>query len=263
MLLSVANYKSFHCQKMTLCCLSHSWRKCKRSASNCQTWCALQMLYSWAFGLRPLCARLGVFWSAMAALVYSYLYPGLSGVMTYLVLVYISLIAVTAWRAVARVQFFGDLWTWTKLCAFAGSLLFIVSDFVIAVDKFRHPVPYSHQIIMVTYYAAQLGITLSVVDSQVDALLETSVAQWTQPDTAVLLSASLSPVYVILCFSVIPSCYVNINKCFVFNRFLFLLFCFWVFLLAATGSNTSMQQTHAQFSSLYNSSVTVAIHQNF
>jgi hypothetical protein len=26
-------------------------------------------------------------------------------------------------------------------------------------------VPYSHQIIMITYYAAQLGITLSVVDS--------------------------------------------------------------------------------------------------
>ena len=89
-------------------------------------------------------------------------------------MLYIALLATTVWRAVARVQFFGDLWTWTKLCAFAGSLLFIVSDFVIAVDKFRHPVPYSHQIIMVTYYAAQLGITLSVVDSQVDALLENS-----------------------------------------------------------------------------------------
>ena len=94
--------------------------------------------------------------------------------MTCLVMLYIGLIAVTIWRAVARVQFFGDLWTWTKLCAFAGSLLFIVSDFAIAIDKFRYPVPYSHPIIMVTYYAAQLGITLSVVDSQVDALLEDS-----------------------------------------------------------------------------------------
>ena len=136
--------------------------------------CVLQILYSWAFGLRPFCARLGVFWAAMAALIYSYLYPGLQGIMTYLVMLYIGLIAVTVWRAVARVQFFGDLWTWTKLCAFVGSLLFIVSDFVIAIDKFRYPVPYSHPIIMVTYYAAQLGITLSVVDSQVDALLEDS-----------------------------------------------------------------------------------------
>jgi len=89
-------------------------------------------------------------------------------------MLYIGLIAMTAWRAFARVQFFGDLWTWTKLCASAGSVLFIVSDFVIAIDKFRHPVLYSHQIVMVTYYAAQLGITLSVVDSQVDALLEDS-----------------------------------------------------------------------------------------
>jgi len=112
----------------------------------------------------------------MAVLVYSYLYPGLHGIMVYLVLLYIALLALTAWRAVARVQFFADLWTWTKLCAFAGSLLFVLSDFVIAVDKFRHPVPYSHPIIMLTYYAAQLGITLSVVDSQVDALLESTGA---------------------------------------------------------------------------------------
>ena len=131
-------------------------------------------MYSWAFGLRPFCARLGVFFTAVATLVYCYLYPGLNGIMTYLAMLYIALLATMAWRAVARVQFFGDLWTWTKLCAFAGSLLFTVSDFLIAVDKFRHPVPYSHQIIMITYYAAQLGIALSVVDSQVDALLENS-----------------------------------------------------------------------------------------
>lgn len=141
-----------------------------------RNWYVLQILYSWAFGLRPFSARLGVFWTAVATTVYWYLYPGLSGIMTYLVMLYIALLATTAWRAIARVQFFGDLWTWTKLCAFAGSLLFVVSDFVIAVDKFRHPVPYSHQIIMLTYYAAQLGIALSVVDSQVDALLENSAA---------------------------------------------------------------------------------------
>lgn len=107
-------------------------------------------------------------------LVYSYLYPGLNDCMIYCVLVYVTLICSMAWRAVARVQFFGDLWTWTKLCAVAGAVCFLISDFVIAIDKFRHPVPYSHQIIMLTYYAAQLGIALSVVDSQVDALLEDS-----------------------------------------------------------------------------------------
>jgi uncharacterized membrane protein YhhN len=133
-----------------------------------------QVLYASAFGLRPLCIKLGMFWMAFAAVVYSYLYPGLTGIHYYFVLVYILLISSMAWRAVARVQFFGDLWTWTKLCACAGAVCFLVSDFVIAVDKFRHPVPYSHPIIMVTYYMAQLGIALSVVDSQVDALLETT-----------------------------------------------------------------------------------------
>ena len=103
--------------------------------------------------------------------IYAYLYPGLSGAMTYLALIYVLLICFTVWRAVARVQFFDDLWTWTKLCASVGSLCFLVSDFILAVGLFRRPMPYEHQIVMVTYYGAQLGITLSVVDSQVNAFL--------------------------------------------------------------------------------------------
>jgi uncharacterized membrane protein YhhN len=130
------------------------------------------LFYAWAFGIRPLCLKCGAFWTVVATVAYSYIYPGLEGPMVYFVLLYVSLICTMAWRAVARVQFFGDLWTWTKLCAFAGAICFLASDLVIAVDRFRHLVPYSHQIIMVTYYAAQLGISLSVVDSQVDALLE-------------------------------------------------------------------------------------------
>lgn len=171
-------------------------------------------MYSWAFGLRPFSAKLGVFWTAMAALVYSYLYPGLHGIMTYLVMLYIGLIAMTAWRAVARVQFFGDLWTWTKLCAFAGSLLFILSDFVIAIDKFRHPVPYSHPVIMVTYYAAQLGITLSVVDSQVDALLEDSAKWW----SGLLLQCSQVFSWFCVVFVDLFYCYIDIPCFFIFWR---------------------------------------------
>jgi len=129
-------------------------------------------MYAWAFGLRPFCSRLGIFWLTVAMLIYAYVYPGLSGSMTYLAFIYVLLICFTVWRAIARVQFFNDLWTWTKLCACLGSLCFLVSDFTLAVSLFRHPVPYDHQLVMVTYYAAQLGITLSVVDSQVTALLD-------------------------------------------------------------------------------------------
>ena len=130
------------------------------------------MLYASAFGLRPFCARLGVFFMAVASLIYAHIYSGLSGIMTYLALLYTILICFTVWRAVARVQFFADLWTWTKLCACAGSIMFLTSDFLIATEHFLYPVPYAHQLIMVSYYAAQFGIALSVVDSQVDALLD-------------------------------------------------------------------------------------------
>lgn len=82
------------------------------------------------------------------------------------------LIFVMAWRAGARL---GKFSSWTKQCSCAGALLFCISDFTIAVNKFTHPVPYSHTIIMVTYYAAQMLIALSVIDSQVEAVLEESI----------------------------------------------------------------------------------------
>lgn len=133
-----------------------------------------QVMYASAFGLKPVNPSAGVACSVLAAMTYSFLFPGLNGLMVYICMIYVSLIGFMVWRAIARVQFFNDLWTWTKLCGCAGALCFIVSDFVIAYDRFVSPVPYSHQIIMVTYYAAQLGITLSVVDSQVDAFLKVS-----------------------------------------------------------------------------------------
>ena len=131
-----------------------------------------QIMYTSAFGLKPLNPYQGGIFALIGSLAYYYLYPGLEGPMVYLTFLYLSLIVFMAWRAIARVQFFDDLWTWTKLCGCAGAVCFLISDFTIAVDKFRYPVPYAHQIIMTSYYAAQFGIALSVVDSQVDALLE-------------------------------------------------------------------------------------------
>ena len=79
-----------------------------------------------------------------------------------------------AWRAVARVQLFDDLWTWTKLCGCAGAIAFVLSDTILAFDKFVVALPYAHPLIMLTYYAAQFGIALSVVDSQVDEAIRTT-----------------------------------------------------------------------------------------
>lgn len=43
-----------------------------------------------------------------------------------------------------------------------GAFLFILSDSLIAIDKFRRPIPYAHYLIMFTYYIGQLGIALAM-----------------------------------------------------------------------------------------------------
>lgn len=49
----------------------------------------------------------------------------------------------------------------TPLAGF-GAILFIASDAMIAISKFRHPFPYSEQFVWITYYAAQSFILQAV-----------------------------------------------------------------------------------------------------
>ncbi|CAB1323654.1 unnamed protein product [Coregonus sp. 'balchen'] len=124
------------------------------------------ILYSSAFGMKPLNPLAGLVIGAISAVSYALLYPYLSGPFTYLVGVYIALIGFMGWRAVAGLQLANDLWTWTKMSACLGAVLFMVSDLTIAVNKFCFPVPHSRAIIMATYYAAQMLIALSAVECQ-------------------------------------------------------------------------------------------------
>jgi len=126
-----------------------------------------QLMYTSAVGLKPFNPYAGTVCAVLAVGMYTYMLPGMTGAMVYLGAAYCVLIFTMVWRAVARVQFFDDLWTWTKLCSCMGAICFVVSDIVISLNKFCFPVPHSHIAIMSTYYAAQLGIALSVVDSQV------------------------------------------------------------------------------------------------
>ena len=71
-----------------------------------------------------------------------------------------------AWRAFAHVDIVKNAWTWTKLCACFGAFLFLISDFVIGLNKFSFEVPAARVIIMVTYYAAQCLIALSAVNTE-------------------------------------------------------------------------------------------------
>jgi hypothetical protein len=90
--------------------------------------------------------------------------------------IYNLLLMMMVWRAVARVQLFEDLWTWTKLCSCFGGILFAISDTVLGLREFgiitniidpRH----CQLLVMLTYYTAQFGISLSAVDSKAMAKL--------------------------------------------------------------------------------------------
>nr|XP_010963075.1 PREDICTED: LOW QUALITY PROTEIN: lysoplasmalogenase-like protein TMEM86A [Camelus bactrianus] len=124
------------------------------------------MFYASAFGMRPLALRTGLVMAILSGLCYALLYPSLSGAFTYLVGIYMAIISFMGWRAMAGLQLVGATWRWTELAAGSGALLFIVSDLTIAIHKFCFPVPYSRALIMSTYYAAQMLIALSAVESR-------------------------------------------------------------------------------------------------
>jgi len=69
------------------------------------------------------------------------------------VIAYISIILLMGWTAIRTGSTF----------AIIGALLFIASDSYLAINKFVMPLSFSHEIIMLTYYSAQLLIALSIL----------------------------------------------------------------------------------------------------
>ena len=94
------------------------------------------------------------------------LYPGLKGILGPCVAVYIFLVLFMAWRAFTRIDIMENEWTWTNLFACFGATLFVISDFLIGLNKFRIPVPYERFFVMTTYYAAQVFIAMSAVNTK-------------------------------------------------------------------------------------------------
>jgi uncharacterized membrane protein YhhN len=88
----------------------------------------------------------------------SILLPGL-GKMKVPVLVYMLALMVMAWQALSR-------WAGSELpgslSAFVGSLFFVASDSILAIDRFRKSFPSAHLYILLTYFVAQWLIALSV-----------------------------------------------------------------------------------------------------
>ena len=122
------------------------------------------MMYIYAFGAKPIKGAILVPLALLGGVAYGFMYPGFAAYeLTFLGALYIGLIMTMAWRALARLQFFENFWTWTKMAAGIGAILFCISDLVLATNMFCSAIPSSHSIVMTTYYTAQLGIALSVV----------------------------------------------------------------------------------------------------
>ena len=106
-----------------------------------------QPVPKWAKGILLLYGALMGIWIA------STVFKSGETVLTFAVLAYISIILTMGWTAIRTRSTF----------AIIGAILFIVSDSYLAVNKFVMPLPFSHEVIMLTYYCAQLLIALSIV----------------------------------------------------------------------------------------------------
>ena len=94
-----------------------------------------------------------------ALLMFAYLSPYL-GAKRGAVALYITVIALMGWRAVVRATA-PDVPAPSGALAAAGALIFMVSDGVLAVDRFAHRFRIAEAIVMATYYTAQVLIALS------------------------------------------------------------------------------------------------------
>lgn len=75
------------------------------------------------------------------------------------VLVYATAIALMSWMALSRTI---ENHNHHTLHAFLGSVMFVISDSLLAYNKFKSPILYAHIWILATYFLAQWLIALSV-----------------------------------------------------------------------------------------------------
>ncbi|XP_078387986.1 lysoplasmalogenase TMEM86A-like isoform X1 [Cetorhinus maximus] len=122
------------------------------------------ILYSWAFGLQPLRLWLALLLLALGAAFYTAVYSYLQGPMVYALAGYILVLGMMSWRAMARAACSPYRRSWGRGCTTAGAVVFIVSDLVLAVDRFCFPLAHARAFVMSTYYTAQMLITLSIIE---------------------------------------------------------------------------------------------------
>lgn len=117
--------------------------------------------YIKAFGFSPLCPRIGFCVYSFCVIGVIWFFPGLHGVLVPGVPIYSFIIGTMLWRALSRLN---KECSGAKICAVIGAVCFVLSDILIGIDKFKFKLNHDQILIMTTYYAAQLGISLSILD---------------------------------------------------------------------------------------------------
>ncbi len=126
---------------------------------------AAQLVYAWAFTTSAPFRAGQLWWAApfafFALMVVLTLWKGLPGpTLRGAVVVYAAAIGLMAWRAAVRVGAPGVA-PWSGAAALAGACLFLASDAVLAVNRFRQPFRLGEPVTLATYWAAQFLIALS------------------------------------------------------------------------------------------------------
>ena len=96
---------------------------------------------------------------AAGGMVVALVWPGLKPALRGPVVVYVIVIAAMAGQATGRWYAAGSA---VALAAAVGAGLFVVSDAVLAIDRFRWPFRAARAVTLTTYWAAQLLIAISV-----------------------------------------------------------------------------------------------------
>lgn len=122
-----------------------------------------QIFYIWAFGMKPLKLWIGVTLYVTGFLATAVFFENLNPVIKVCLPFYVILLLTMCWRSLARIEGSNN---YLRLICGIASILFVISDGIIAFDKFFTSLQSAQTYIMVTYYLAQVGITLSVNDVQ-------------------------------------------------------------------------------------------------
>lgn len=124
-----------------------------------------QLAYISAFGFAPLGLKELVACISISLPLLAILVTKLSSILLFPVLAYGTILFLMKWRALARCSIKHEI-PWRRMFAACGAILFVFSDCCIGINKFVWPIPAERIVIMATYYAAQLCLSLSVVNSR-------------------------------------------------------------------------------------------------